>query len=633
MCGIAGFADFTFDSDIGMLKNMIDTLNYRGPNDKGVEEFSFSTVKIGLAQSRLSIIDLSEGGHQPMHYINLSIVFNGEIYNYKEIKSELEKLGHHFKSQTDTEVILHAYSQWGSDAVHRFIGMFAIVILDRDKDLLLCYNDRAGVKPLYYYFKDGLFLFASELKAFHKHSKFIPVIDEKSVRMYFKNVHHGYIPAPYTIFENTWKLEQGSLLAINLKSKEFNIKKYWEIDTYYKLPKLNLSYSEAKEHLLGLFVSAFNYRMVSDVPAGIFLSGGYDSTAVTAILQKDRTEKLKTFTIGFEEGNNEAPYARKTAKYLGTDHTEYICTARDAQYIIPELPFFYDEPFADSSAIPTMLVSQLASKQVTVALSGDGGDEVFAGYDRYFQLDKRLKQLNLIPNVIKGITSPFLNLLSNLIPESRIEIKHKIKGIVKSINSDNFIQANELFRISNTLPDYYLKNLFVNKPEVLNSTSNSSYYGLSNELEIALISDYQKYLQNDILTKVDRATMSESIEGREPLLDHRIVEFAAQLPIDYKFDGRTGKRILKDIVHEYIPKELMNHPKAGFSLPIYSWLNGDLSFLIDEYLNEKAITESGLFNVSFVIQQVKLFKVNKLHYKPLIWKILMFQMWYSRWMK
>ena len=428
-------------------------------------------------------------------------------------------------------------------------------------------------------------------------------------------------------------MEQGCLLELNLQSMGISISKYWDVNTFYSLPKLKLPYDEAKSNLSTILSSAFNFRMVADVPVGVFLSGGYDSTAVTAILQKERTQRLKTFTIGFEKGNNESPFAKETANFLGTDHTDFICTTLEAQSIIPELPLFYDEPFADSSAIPTILVSQIARKSVTVALSADGGDEIFAGYNTYFQLDKYQKQLNHIPNVFKSPLRPFLHFLSTGLPNSTLELKHKIKGIADSISKDKYYQTTQLLKMSCQLPQHFNNSIFTKHPISKPSIYDKDYRKFSNELEIAMAIDYKMYLQNDILTKVDRATMSVSLEGREPLLDHRITEFAAQLPINYKYDGTTGKRILKDIVHDHVPKKMMDRPKTGFSLPIYTWLQSDLSFLIEDYLNETALSISGIFNVPFLLKQVKLFKEDKLHYKPFIWKLLMFQMWYFKWMK
>ncbi len=448
------------------------------------------------------------------------------------------------------------------------------------------------------------------------------------------NFDLGYIPAPYSIFKKTSKIEPGHHLELSTQTKKITYDKYWDAERFYKLPKSILNYSEAKEKLHELLKSACDYRMVSDVPIGVFLSGGYDSTLVAAILQKSTSDKVKTFTIGFEEGNNEAPYAKKTAKYLGTDHTEYICTTKEAQEIIPTLPFFYDEPFADSSAIPTILVSQLASKSVSVVLSADAGDEVFSGYESYKFLERNLNKINNLPKWLKPIIGDVGSCFISGIPETldHGKMKHKISSFINAIRSfDKTAQSKIVFDNMYSLPGSFLEKIFIDKNFIVRE--NLDVNSFKEPLEVAMAIDYKSYLQNDILTKVDRATMSVSIEGREPLVDHRIIEFAAQLPLEYKWDGKTSKKILKDIVHDYIPKEMMNRPKTGFSLPIYSWLRGDLSYLVEEYLSPKALEQSGLFNVPWVSQQVNLFKLNKLHYQPFIWKLLMFQLWYNKWMK
>jgi asparagine synthase (glutamine-hydrolysing) len=359
------------------------------------------------------------------------------------------------------------------------------------------------------------------------------------------------------------------------------------------------------------------------------LSGGYDSTAVASILQSGSKKKIKTFTIGFEEGNNEAPFAKETAAHLGTDHTEYYCTTREAQDIIKELPYYYDEPFGDSSAIPTMLVSRMAKKQVDVALSADAGDELFFGYSGHFAQSRNLKRLNLIPTYLKPVLKRAVGPLISFLPLP-VEKRHKAESFFKALHENEFTQAQKLFSLAFSKPDKYISDFLKDsggcsiKPfEALNTKS------FQEVLDVFLAVDYQNYLQNDILVKVDRATMSVSLEGREPLLDHRLLEYAAQLPIAYKYnqDGK-GKRILKDIVHEYVPKEMMERPKAGFSVPIMKWLRGELSYLIDDYLSRECLEKTNVFNVDFVLKEVALFKVNKMHYSPVIWYILMFQMWY-----
>ena len=628
MCGITGFIDYRKKTSDSVLDKMVATLKHRGPDDCGTACYLEDQAIIGLGQTRLSVIDLSPAGHQPMKFRNLSVIYNGEIYNYRELKKELQDCGHQFKCTSDTEIILHAFYEWGPECVEKFIGMFAFVIYDKKQKKVFAFRDRAGVKPFYYYQNADLLLFGSELKALMKHPVFEKEIDRGALRSYFD---FGYIPTPYCIFENTRKLEPGSYLVYDIEKRRGEQQIYWCSNEYYRHPKLKIDYEEAKEELHSLLKSSFQYRMVADVPVGVFLSGGYDSTAVAAILQSGKSTKLNTFTIGFEEGNNEAPFAKKTAAFLGTNHHEYTCTSREAQDIIRTLPYYYDEPFADSSAIPTILVSRFARKYVTVALSADAGDELFAGYNSYPDLIRKLKWLNRIPDVLKQPASKLFAGLSSRIPTSKPAFKHKLDGLSKALNRNQFQQAADLFRMANSLPELYMHSLFNMNPEEYKTKFNLDPSGFHNEVDIALAVDYQSYLQNDILTKVDRATMSVSLEGRDPLVDHRLLEFSARLPFEYKYDGNSTKKILKDIVHEYVPREMMNRPKSGFTLPIYSWLRGDLSHLIDEYMNKKELSVSGLFDVSFLLNQIKLFRNNKLHYSPFIWKLLMFQMWYKKW--
>ena len=383
MCGIAGFCDFKNTLSEEVLSNMTRTLAHRGPDSEGYKVINESNFRLGLGHRRLSILDLSEKGNQPFVRHGISIVFNGEIYNFKEIRQELTQIGYTFDSDTDTEVIIAAYKAWGMDSIKKFIGMFAYALYDQALSALFLVKDRVGVKPLYYYFDNQTFLFASELKAFHQNPAFKKEIDYDALALYLQ---YSYIPTPYCIFKNTHKIRPGHYLKFNLANKSFQEIKYWDVNDAYNHPKLSISFEEAVEETDRLLTSAFNYRMVADVPVGVFLSGGYDSSAVTSILQKNRTEKIKTFTIGFHEAKfNEATEAKKIAEYLATDHTEYYCTAQDAINVFHQLPSVYDEPFADNSVVPTILVSQLARKSVTVALSGDGGDEIFAGYNKFSQ--------------------------------------------------------------------------------------------------------------------------------------------------------------------------------------------------------------------------------------------------------
>lgn len=629
MCGITGFIDFSKKQNHRTLEKMVQTLKHRGPNNNAAILYTDEFAFVGLGQTRLAIIDVSNDGNQPMEYKHFSIVFNGEIYNYKEIKKELIQLGHKFSSNSDTEVIIHAFEEWQIACVHKFIGMFAFVIYDKNNHNIYAFRDRAGVKPFFYYQKNGVFMFASELKAFHEHPSFEKKIDVNALHSYFD---YGYVPSPHCIFEDTHKLDPGHFFELSLKKNELKVTEYWNSDSFYAMPKLTLDYTEAKSELKTLLKSAYNYRMVSDVPVGVFLSGGYDSTSVAAILQDTSTSKIKTFTIGFESGNNEAPYAKENAAYMGTEHHENYCTEKEAKGIIHDLPFYYDEPFGDSSAIPTTLVSQFAKKEVTVALSADGGDEVFCGYNSYLDLGKKMNSIKKIPTFLRPALKKSLKIGGEIIGDSKLALKHKLSSLSESLTDNDFNMALDIFHKSRQLPKHFklkfihqrvneLKSPFVIKDKVHHSI-----------MEMLMAVDYKTYLPNDILTKVDRATMSVSLEGREPLLDHRILEFAARLPLSYKFDGFTTKRILKDVTHDYIPKEMMDRPKTGFSLPISKWLREDLSYLIEEHLSEKSLAISGLFDEKYVAKQVKLFKEEKFHYVTFIWKLLMFQMWYKKWM-
>lgn len=625
MCGICGFIDFTCRSNVTILNNMVSTLHHRGPDDKGCDFYTTNDSTIGLGHSRLAIIDISKAGHQPMKFEDISIVLNGEIYNYKELRSELYKLGHLFNSESDTEVVLHAFLEWGHACVSKFIGMFSIVILNKRTKEITLIRDRAGIKPLYFYWHNGLFLFASELKAFHKHPGFIKKIRISAVQQF---MNFAYIPSPNCIFENSNKLDPGHILTFNIDKRDYKITKYWDVKDYYCLPSLKLSYLEAKNEMERILISAFEYRMISDVPVGVFLSGGYDSTAVTALLQSNRTEKLKTFTIGFHEGNNEALFAKGIARHLGTDHFEYYCKTKEAQEIIPDLPYYYDEPFGDSSAIPTMLVSKMARKTVTVALSADAGDEIFAGYKNHRTFLTNLNLINKIPIYSRKSIQRLAKIGIFFLPESFT--KHKLTVLSDILCLEERLIPQNLMRLYTTIDKSIRNNLFNSKEIFLKTIYDDDFSGFKDILSIALGIDYILYLQNDILAKVDRATMSVSLEGREPFLDHRIIEFAAQLPSDFKY-GLKQKMILRDIVHKYVPENLMDRPKTGFTVPIYSWLKNDLSYLLEENLNITLINNSGLFNAKYVQKLKSDFEKDRLYDPTIIWKLLQFQMWYNTW--
>ena len=641
MCGITGFIDFKKESTIEVLSSMTDTLHHRGPDGSGVELLELDEASIGLGHRRLSIIDLTSFGKQPMQFENYWICFNGEVYNYAEIKKELIDLGHAFSGNSDTEVILHAFAEWGKDCVHRFIGMFAFVIFDVQTQEVICVRDRAGIKPFFYYYEDGLFLFSSELKAFHQHPRFIKKLNRNSVAAFMQ---YGNIPTPHCVFENCFKLRPGHFLEFYLGDADkvlshslVNQMQYWNVYDAYNKPKLDIDFSSAKKETKELLTSACNYRMVADVPVGVFLSGGYDSSAVAAILQQNRTEKLKTFTISVPDiGLNEAEYARQTSEILGTDHTEIECSQKDALNLIQELPFYYDEPFADSSAIPTTLVSLMARKQVTVALSADAGDEVFAGYNRYDYLMRYGQKLRSIPGFArKGIAGIMDVVPANKIPVLKNKYNfpnryEKLKSLLKDPSSEQMMLS-----LSEQFTDKQLAEFLNFTPEKLSTAYNSKELvnSSSSPLSYMMAIDYQTYLVDDILQKVDRATMTASLEGREPVLDHRVIEYAAQLPDDFKYHNGIKKYILREIVHDYIPKEKMDRPKMGFAIPLASWMQNELKEMVEDYINEKNIREQGLFNWEAVNRLKVNFFSGKTEYDFKLWYLLMFQMWYERWMK
>jgi asparagine synthase (glutamine-hydrolysing) len=633
MCGISGFVDFNKKTDRGTLEKMNRTMAHRGPDGEGYGMYNNDAALIGLGHRRLSIIDLTEGGSQPQTFGSLHITFNGEIYNYEEIKKELEQKGHQFHSHSDTEVILHAYKEWGSAALQKFIGMFAFVIYDEDSEQLFACRDRAGVKPFFYYWQNGLFLFSSELKAIVQHPGFVKEISIDAVAAYMQ---FGYVPTPHCIFKNTHKLKPGHFLLINIKNQSLQTQQYWNVYDAYNKPALKIDLPEAIAETEKVLTSAFQYRMVSDVPVGVFLSGGYDSSCVTALLQKNNTEKIKTFTIGVPDaGLNEAPFAKQIAAHLGTDHTEYYCTQKEALEIIPQLPFFYDEPFADSSAIPTSLVSKIAREKVTVALSADAGDEIFAGYNRYDYVMRYGKNMQRIPGFMrKGAAAIMDAVPANAIPifnkkylfHSRYE---KLRTLLKNPSGHSVLMS-----LTSQMNDGDIANLFKKPVNKLLTSLDSEELGHANYSILAYMMaiDYQTYLLDDILQKVDRATMSVSLEGREPFLDQRIIEWAAQLPMKYKYNNGNKKFIIKEIVHKYLPVKMMDRPKMGFGIPIANWLLNELKPFVDQYLDEAFVLKQNVFNNTEIQSIKKSFYGGKVEKTEKIWYLLMFQMWYDKWM-
>ncbi len=632
MCGITGFFDTKNLITQEDLINSNITLSHRGPDASRTEIYTLPKGTIGFGHKRLSILDLSENGSQPMHNDdgNISVILNGEVYNFNEIKKELVSLGYSFKSSGDTEVIIKSYEEWGLGAINKFIGMFAIALLDKNKNELFLIRDRVGVKPLYYYRNDNTLLFASELKAFHPFPCFRKEINNEAVSLFFK---YGYIPAPHTIFKNAFKLFPGCILTLDIRKNEIKIEKYYEIADYYHKPKITISEEELVQETEKILSSAFQYRMVSDVPVGVFLSGGYDSSIVSAILQKNNTQKIKTFTIGFEEKNyDEAQYAKDIAKYLQTDHHQYYCSTREARDIIADLPYIFDEPFGDSSAIPTILVSRFARKQVTVALSADGGDEVFAGYNKYDYFLNLKKKVQNIPGFLNDGSAGILQTLGKyfLKPGTNLSEKFlKLGEVLESGKGD----SKKIESMSKHYSNHYLSQLICQ----YNSQSGLADHikpsnGENDFLSQMLLMDSKTYLPDDILVKVDRATMSVGLEGREPLLDHRIMELLAQVPSAIKYKNGNKKFILKEIAHKYIPIELLSRPKTGFSIPIDEWLRKDLKDLLFANINEGQLSKHHLLHTKTAIRIRNEFIRGEKKHNLSIWLLLNFQMWWNRWM-
>ncbi len=633
MCGISGFIDFNKKRGKKDIESMTSVMSHRGPDGQGIFFYEGVNVNIAFGHRRLSIIDLSHAADQPMHFKHLTAVFNGEVYNFQEIKNQLISLGHTFQTTSDTEVILHSWLEWGEEAIQKWIGMFAIVIFDKEKNEIICIRDRAGVKPFYYQYKQQEhFIFGSELKALMMFPGFEKKIDPDVVASYLQ---YGYVSGSDCIFENTKKLKPGHLLRLHLNTGEHTIRQYWNVYDHYNKPKLSISLPDAIEETERILEKAFQYRMVADVPVGVFLSGGYDSTCVTALLQKQSTEKLKTFTIGMTDAKlDEAPFAKQIANRLGTDHTEYYCTTKEALDIIPDLPFYYDEPFADSSAIPTILVSRIAREKVTVALSADAGDEIFAGYNRYDYISRYGDKLAKIPKPLRKMMAGIMgNISSENIPVLKNKANfHSRYDKLKNLLNDP--SPSELLKnLSQVFDNKDITRLFATQPrflETLHTTTElqKDYY---DALSFMMAVDYQTYMVDDILQKVDRATMSTSLEGREPFLDQTIIEWAAQLPSDYKYHNGTKKYILRQIVHKHIPKEMMDRPKMGFGIPVQDWLQKELKPIVLEYLSTDAINKHQLFNSTEVNKLVTDFYSGRVEKYLKIWYLLMFQMWYTKW--
>jgi len=635
MCGILACINYN-----KKINNNIEEatvfLNKRGPDFTGKYQYELFGSIITLIHKRLSIIDLSDAANQPFKSLDgkWSIVFNGEIYNYQELKKELISFGYVFISNSDTEVILNSFDKWGIKCLDKFIGMFAFVICNHFSGNVFIVRDRTGVKPLYYEYSESGINISSDLNSLMKLSrKTQNEINYSAIPIFLK---YGYLSSSNNFINGINKLEPGSYIDYNVKTNEHQILNYWNPISPFQIERRSeLTEPEMLESLEELLVSACDYRMVSDVPVGVFLSGGYDSSLVTALLAKSKKYNLNTFSIGFENSEyDESEYAKNVAKHLGVNFNKYICTESDAINIIPNLVDVYDEPFGDSSAIPTLLVSKLASNEVKVVLSADGGDEIFGGYSRYSTSLNNYSKLKNIPDfILKGISKVPKNLLRksiSLLAGKNLNETHMLK-FDALISTSNVLEFND---VMGSLNYSFVFNDSYKEQSRISFLNESRFENLSKlgDLNSMLVYDYNVYLEADILRKVDRATMYHSIEGREPLLDHRIYEFMANLPDHYKIRNNVQKYILKEITHKYIPKQLMDRPKKGFSLPLNDWChkNTDLKQLFFDSLNEKSLKKLSVFKINEIEALKNKFLEDGNSHFVFLWYLFNYVRWYEK---
>ena len=648
MCGWTGFwAPGTRNGAelCRLVGRMADTLSHRGPDDAGA--WVDAPVGLALGFRRLSIVDLSPEGHQPMHsesgrYV---IAFNGEVYNFGALREELEPLGHHFRGRSDTEVMLAAIEEWGLEkAVGRFVGMFAFALWDHQQRRLSLVRDRIGIKPLYYGWMGQTFLCGSELKALRAHPDFRPEVDRGSLALFMR---HGYVPAPYSIYKGIHQLPPGSILTLDSTiAQGASPVAYWSAREVAEQGVANVftgSECEAVEQLDSLLRDAVKLRMVADVPLGAFLSGGIDSSIVVALMQAQSRQPVKTFTIGFEEaGYNEATHARAVSEHLKTDHTELYITSAQAQAVIPRLPEIYDEPFADPSQIPTFLVSQLTRNHVTVSLSGDGGDELFAGYNNYFNANAIWRKIGWMPPPVRRGLSRALRALRPQTYDRWGGWLSRYTGRFGSVGSagDKLHKLAEVIAVQNQEALYHkLVSHWKTPSDVVRDgleppsvfTDRTRWASLPDFTRRMMYFDTTAYLPDDILTKVDRASMAVSLEARVPLLDHRVVEFAWRVPLSMKIRAGQGKWLLRQLLYQYVPQSLIERPKMGFGVPLEDWLRGPLREWAEHLLEERRLRDEGFFNPGPIRVMWQEHLSGQRNWQGPLWNVLMFQAWLERW--
>lgn len=612
MCGICGVCG-PGGVDKATLRDMTNTIEHRGPDGEGY----FVDGDVGLGHRRLSIIDL-ETGDQPIHNEDESIwiVFNGEIYNHLALREDLEKKGHRYYTVSDTESIVHAYEEYGTDCVKKLNGMFAFAIWDSQKKSLFLARDRIGIKPLYYSEVDGRLIFGSEIKAILKYPGFDKTIDKKALSNYLT---YNYVPSPATIFENTKKLKPGHILV--RENGSVQVSSYWDVKS---ISDTNLSRPIMLDQIVDKLQQSVKDRLISDVPLGAFLSGGIDSSIIVALMSKVSKEPVKTFSIGFEESSfNELKYASIIAEKFNTDHHEFVVEA-DAVELLPKLIYHFDEPFADSSAMPTFLVSEMARKHVKVCLSGDGGDETFCGYDRYAAC-KVARYYRFVPGFVRGPLAWSIN---------KFPISYANKSFAKM--SKRFVNAADMepergyYDWVTIFHDEEKANLCKEHPPDSFEQLKQYYdrFESNDFVGKTMYVDIKTYLVDDILVKTDRTSMANSLEVRVPFLDHDVVEFSSRIPSQMKMNGIGLKHLLKKSFRNLLPKEIINRKKQGFGVPLGFWFRGKLAYLIDDFLLSKDTITARYFNQDYIEKIVKQHNQNVMDHAHKLWALLFFELWH-----
>jgi len=648
MCGFAGIlttAGLRSDELADRARRMIAPIVHRGPDDSGVCVDEQAGLAFGFR--RLAIVDLSANGHQPMWSPSrrFVMVFNGQVYNFKELRRELEQYGYGFRGHSDTEVILAAFERWGiHEGVRRFVGMFAIAVWDAHRRELSLFRDRIGKKPLYVYSEPGLITFGSELKALLAGPSFDRSIDRTALASYFRYL---YVPAPKSIFQRAIKLPPGHILTVSDPKLALPPPQpYWslrEVALTGLAKPFTGSDAEAIDELDALLADAVRCRLYADVPLGALLSGGIDSSAVVALMQEMTTQPVKTYTIGFaEEEFDEARHAARVARHLGTDHTELLLTGEGAHAVIPRLPEIFDEPLADPSQLPTFLVSQLARQHVTVALSGDGGDELFAGYNRYLYGARVLSGVNRLPRGVRRLVAAGIG----SVPQPTWDRLHRVTTALLPGVANQHLPGERMHKLGNlmraaSVGDMYRAllsawqqpdSLLVDRGAIEDPNRRILDGGQpAHLLDRMMLADQLTYLPDDLLAKVDRASMAVSLEVRTPLLDHRVVEFSWRLAHSLKVRGRLGKWALRQVLYRRLPRHLVERPKMGFSVPIDRWLRGPLRKWAESLLSHDELGRNGLLEPAPIIGAWRELREGRRPAGSALWAVIMFQAWRARW--